>query len=270
VPNHAEFVVVVNERPVERIIAVFPWWVGSPQKEGGAEFSIHHAGASALSEERFQQALAKIEEKAVVHASVISLQSPIDQKSPLYRRLSEAGFSISQTDKNYVVPGDSMKARYMSVYEKMKHRIPPGWVVQSIRGHSARDVWKVASEHRLISFHQFESCWDRSNKEHFEEKYSSVVLVDGKIIAVWLVSRKSSSELHVHVDAVSRSHSSQSHLATMMMRNFMSVNCEQDFPRVFTFRADGKVHKQTQNTAIRCGGKELPDRHLMSKTIIRS
>ena len=61
--------------------------------------------------------------------------------------------------------------------------------------------------------------------------------------------------------------SSKSNLVTLKMRYFMSSNCEKEFPQIFTFRADEKAHKQTQNAAIRFGGKMLTQKHLLSKNI---
>ena len=283
VPPNAQFLVEVKEHPVERIIAVFVWWLkpkrSTPNEEKGedqqitpenmiAEFSMHSAGASSITDALLKEAISTIEEKIKGKVSALSFQGPLLEESAIFKKLVDLEFSIAQTDKHYRVAGDSMKQRCLSLYEKLKSKIPSDWSIESIRGHNAEEVWNVIAEHGLISPHQFKNYWDGSSREHFEEDYSSVVLVDGKIIGALLVTMRGDSELHIHVDAVKSSHSKLSNVATLMMRNFMSAHCSEGFPQYFTFQADSDKHTQTQNSAIRFDGEELEDRHLLSKKIV--
>lgn len=274
-PPHAEYLVFIKEHPVERIIAVFPWWINAPAENSessvgakqSAEFSMHLAGATQLSKEKLAQAISSIEKKASDQADELRYQGSMLEACPMFSQLTAQGFSIMQTDKHFLIPGESMKQRSIRFYQKFNHKIPQDWKIESIRGHKPEEIWSVIAEHGLMAPHAFKHYWDGASREHFEEDYSSVIIAESKIIVTFLITKRSDTELHVHIDAVTKSHSSQSNLATMMMRNFFAERCPAGFPEHFSSRADETKHKQTQNTALRFGGKELTPQHLLAKLL---
>lgn len=276
VPASAQFLVAVVEHPVERLIAVFPYWpkptsTDEDEKQTTYEFAFYFGPSSTDQEKLLDASLSALESTASdAGATYLRCQTPFPEDHPLYEKLTGLGYEIAQTDRHLSMPGDAVVSRSKGVYEKIKHRIPAHWKVQSIRGHNPEAIYQIVSEHQLMSAHQFKGYWDSSNKEHFEQDYSCVILDGEEIIATFLHTLRGNDELHIHVDAIATAHKHLSGPATVAMRNWIASNCPNGFPKTFTCRADSQLHLQTGNTALRQGGEELPHQHFLCKSLSRS
>lgn len=269
-PQSTTYLLLVKEQPVERIIAVFPWWITpstSAQSQPYAEFSIHLAGATQLDDGQLKQAISSIEKHVSDQVSELRFQGALLKESPLFKDLTSQGFTIFQTDRHYAIPAETVIQRTSRIYQKFKHKIPKAWKVESIRGHHPDSIWNIIAEHGLMAHHQFKHYWDSSNSGHFEENFSCVVIEDKAVSGVLLTSKVSDTELHVHIDAVAKKHSSHSQLITMLMKHFFAENSIESFPKTISLRADHEKHIQTQNVALRGGGEELTPRYLLGKTL---
>jgi len=271
----------VLEQPVERIIAAFSYWrrpgtprpktksENNPPQEITVEFNFFFAGNTAHSETLLEQALTELETTAVdIGATHLRYQAALPSDHPRYTMLTEKGYTIAQTDRHFTVPGDSMKARAQRIYSRLNSLIPITWQIESIRGHNAEEIYAFVAPHSLMPPQQFKQYWDSSNKEHFEENYSCILLDDQEIIGAFLVTQRGKNELHIHIEASHPEWKNKSHLIAASLRNHSFTNCPIDFPEKFTFRSDSENQQQTANTAIRCGGTEDKPSHFLAKPLL--
>jgi hypothetical protein len=270
----------VLEHPVERIIAAFPYWrrPGTPTTEAEndqqqvitVEFSFFFAGNTDHSETLLEQALTDLETAAVdTGATHLRYQAALPSNHPRYTMLTEKGYTIAQTDRHFtIVPADGGKARVKRIHDRHKSRIPGTWRIESIRGHSAEEIYAFVAPHSLMPPQQFKQYWDSSNKEHFEEQYSCILLEDQEIIGAFLVTQRGKKELHIHIEASHPDWAHKSHLIALCLTNHSLTNCPPGFPEKFTFRADSENHQQTGNTAIRNKGTEDPPRYYLAKPLL--
>jgi len=264
VPPHAQFLVVVKELPVERIIATIPYWiVGVEEQEKRLHFhpSVNDEGI-------FDQVLMKLEEEAQVQeVSVLHCDFPLGEEHSLYTTLTSSGFTIVQTDRYFQVSGDMFKTKAFRLYQKLQAKIPRSWEVKSIRGQDPETLFKFVAPHGLISPQAFQNYWNSANREHFEEQYSKV-LIDGEtIIGAILLTHKGEQELHIHVEACAPEYQEQLGLITTTLRNASCSACVESFPDVYTFRAESKKHQHFVNTVLRQGGRELPPKYFLTKEL---
>jgi hypothetical protein len=118
-----------------------------------------------------------------------------------------------------------------------------------------------------MSPQQFQHYWNGASRERFEDDYSWVVIAEGEIIGLFLITRRGEGELHVHVEAACAAFSNQSALISACLRNASFSRCAEGFPRIFSCRADAEKHGQTGNSALRHGGIEGPPRHFLKKAL---
>lgn len=269
VPDAATFLLVVKQQPVERILAAIPWWTVPGSDRGPAQLRFSLAGAGSVVSEHLELILGQLEALArEQQAGALFTDFSLAAGHPRYQELTARGFGIAQTDRYFSIPGDLFNQRCQRLYQRAAGKIPATWKIESIRGHAPEEIFALVGARGLMSPQQFRSYWNTANREHFEEKFSSVVVEDGQIIGVFLVSRRDESELHVHVDVVSPERKAVSGLITLAMRHFMSSACGEDFPQTYTSRADAEKHRQTGNTAIRNGGTELAPSHFLKMELL--
>jgi hypothetical protein len=269
VPPGASFLVGVKEHPVERLVAVIPWWKAPLRNSGkmGIRFHLASSGSSGLTLENLGQVLAQLDLIAQEEdTSSLFADFSLLKKNLLYQQLVERGFEIAQTDRYFSMPGTPVNQRCQKIFQRAKSRMPSSWKVESIREHGAEDVYALVKELGLMSPQQFRQYWDTANRERFEEKYSCVVVEEGRIIGTFLVTQRGADELHIHVDVVSPDYTAFSGLLTIAMRNFTSSASAENFPRVYTSRADSKLHGEGGNTPLRHGGEEHEPRHFLFKS----
>jgi hypothetical protein len=268
VPVQAAFLVVVKEQPVERLLVAIPWWKvpGTDGQPASLRFFLADSDtgvsdhlASILSQ---LEALARQQEAAALFTDF-----SLPENHPLFLALTAYGYGIFLTDRYFSMPGASVNERCERLYRRAAGKIPATWKVESIRGQDPEKIFALAGAHRLMSLHQFQSYWNTANREHFEEKYSCVVLEEEQIIGVFLVTRRGEGELHIHVDAVSPGRKAVSGLITIAMRHFVVSAMPEGFPEIYTSRADSEKHVEGGNTPLRNGGSEGPPRHFLRKPL---
>lgn len=270
IPNHAQFYVAINDTPVERIVAAIPYWQSPRPGDDECSQMNFHLGlpmekcSAPFLEDLLPHLIAKAKESDLCS---LRLDISLPDQHPLFDLLSEQGFTIAQTDRTFSVPGDIVKNRSIRIYQRLEKKIPSSWSISSIRGQDPEKLFKFAAQHGLISPQVFQNYWNTGSREHFEEAYSKVLLNGETIIGLFLVTQRGDHELHVHVEASCPDYSAQSGLIAATLRNASFSACAEDFPKIFTWRADSDKHLQTANTAIRQGGTELAQRHFLTKKI---
>lgn len=267
-PINTRFLVDISAPPIERIRAVFPYWLKS--EEGNIyEFSLYYNPNCGNVDQLLDNALEQLQLATVdAGGAYLRTQSSYTKDSPMFHFLSERGYTVAQTDRYFAMPAESVITRCKRIYQKVQRKIPQQWNVQSIRGQNPAEIFKLVSIHSLMSYPQFQKYWDSSNLEHFEENYSCVILNEGTIIATFLHTQRGNDELHIHVDAIHPDHSHHSGYATIAMRNWIAHNLPKGFPKIFTSRADDQRHIEGGNTPLRYqGGTEAPPRHFLSKNL---
>lgn len=264
IPPHAQFLVHVKELPVERIIASSPYWSGAEQ-EGKKTL---HFYPEVNDEALLDEVLIKINEAArEMNLTTLRCDVPLADEHPLSLSLKKRGFTVGQSDRYFQVPGYEFKKKSFRVYKKLEAKIPANWEVKSIRGQDPEQLFQFVAQHGLISPHSFKNYWDTANREHFEERYSKV-LIDGEtIIGAFLITQRGAHELHIHVEASAPEYKEQSGLISTTLRNASCSACEDGFPEIYTWRADSEKHLQTANTALRQGGTELPPKYFLIKSL---
>ena len=277
IPESAQFLVAVVEHPVERLIAAFPYWPLSAGNDTDAEqttmeFALHLTHAGNQKKQLMDEALKELETAASnAGASKLRCQASFPDTHPFFKKLTDLGYVIVQTDRHFLVPGETVKNRSIRIYNRLQSRIPENWVMESIRGHTSEDIFSLVVEHQLMSSQKFQQYWDTSNHEHFEEDYSCVMVDKSQtppaIIGVFLLTQRGDSELHIHVEAVQKGKMSHSRIISTALRNDSFSHCSEGFPEHFTWRADSKQHRQTGNTALRQRGEEKPPQHFLEKQL---
>lgn len=267
VPAAAAFLLLVKPQPVERILAAIPWWLEPGPDRDPAQLRFFLAGAGSVVSEHLELILGHLEALArEQQAGALFTDFSLPASHPRFQQLSACGFAIAQTDRYFSMPGEVVNRRCQRLYQRAAGKIPATWKVESIRGHAPEEIFALVGGRGLMSLQQFRSYWNTANREHFEEKFSSVVVEDGQIIGAFLVTRRGESELHVHVDVVSPERKAVSGLITLAMRHFMSSACGEGFPETYTSRADAERHLEGGNTPLRHGGTELTPSHFLKKT----
>ena len=236
------------------------------------EFALHLTHAARQKKHLIDDALKVLESAATDSgASRLRYQASFPDNHPLFKKLTGLDYTIAQTDRHFLVSGEIVKNRSIRIYNRLQSRIPKNWVMESIRGHKAEDIYPLVAAHQLMTPLQFQQYWDTSNQEHFEADYSCVMVDQShappSIIGVFLLTRRGDNELHIHVEAVKKDNMSQSHIISTALRNDSFSHCPQGFPEHFTWRADSKQHRQTGNSALRQGGVEKPPQHFLEKQL---
>ncbi len=264
------------EHPVERIIAALPYWRGSDPPESESvgdlpqeqtfEFVLFFAGNADQQAALLGPALTALE-AAVSEAGATQLryQAALPSNHPICTQFTEKGYAIVQTDRHFTIPGESMKACTHRIYDRIQPRIPDTWRLESIRGYSAEEIYTFIAPHALMPPQQFKQYWDSSNREHFEENYSCILLNDQGIIGVFLVTQRGKDELHIQIEASHPESKGKSHLIAASLRNHSFSHCAPGFPDKFTFKTDSESPLKIRNTAIRNKGSEDPPRHFLAK-----
>ena len=249
---------------MERIIASSPYWSGAEQE--GKKTLHFYPGVN--DEALLDEVLIKINEAArEMTLTTLRCEIPLADEHPLSLSLKKRGFTVGQSDRYFQVPGYEFKKKSFRVYKKLEAKIPTNWEVKSIRGQDPEQLFQFVAQHGLISPHSFKSYWDTANREHFEERYSKVLMDGETIIGAFLITQRGDHELHIHVEASAPEYKEQSGLISTTLRNASCSACEDGFPEIYTWRADSEKHLQTANTALRQGGTEEPPRHFLSKVI---
>ena len=285
IPESAQFLVAVVEHPVERLIAAFPYWPSPTESDTDTdsdsdtesehttmEFALHLTHAGSQKKQLTDDALKELETAASnAGASRLRCQASVPDTHPFFKKLTDLGYVIVQTDRHFSAPGEIAKNRGFRVYKRLGSRIPKDWVVESIRGHTSEDIFSLVAEHQLMTPQQFQQYWDTSNHEHFEEDYSCVMVDKSQttpsIIGVFLVTQRGDNELHLHVEAAKKGRMSHSHIISTALRNDLFSHCPEGFPEYFTWRADSKKHREGGNVALRHGGEEKPPQHYLEKQL---
>ena len=267
VPPEATFLVIVKEHPVERIIASIPWWQ-IPQR-GSDDIALRfHLPPSHLTPETLTEILTQLDN--IAHEKNIAqvfTDFSLTKDHPLYQQLTTLGYEVAQTDRYFKTPGESFKSRFCRIYQRIQHRLPAHWKVESIRGHDPQKLFALIHAHHLMSPQQFQNYWTSSQGERFEEKYSFVILDGEEMIGLFLLTSRGATELHIHAECVHPDYLAQSSLIATTLRHATCSNCPEGFPETFTFRVDSEKHRQTGNTAIRQGGTEDEPRHFLKKNL---
>jgi hypothetical protein len=266
VPKQAAFLVAVREQPVERILAVIPWWPQAGEDE--APQLRFHLSRSGLEAEILEEILQQLDALALEqNASALLTDFSLAEAHPLYLALSARGYEVCQTDRYFTVPGEIVKSRSLRIYQRLGPRIPPPWRIETLRGQDPEKLFALVAAHRLMSPQQFQNYWNGASRERFEADYSCVVLEEDEIIGLFLITQRGDDELHIHVEAASPARAAQSALISASLRNASFSRCPAGFPKVFTCRADSEKHRQTGNTALRQGGTEAAPRHFLRKRL---
>ncbi len=271
VPSGAGYVLGLKEHPVERIAVAVPWWEATCGEGSAPEKTLRFflGCPNGLDPDVLKEILAALvtagRERAVTY---LHTDFSLPAAHPLFRQLTETGFTIDRTDRCFHVPGKEVKERTFRIFGRLGARVPADWKAASIRGHDPEAVFKIVGSHGLMPPQQFSKYWDGASKERFEEAHSRVLMRGDEILGVILVTRRGESELHVHVEAVNTEYAALSSLISTTLRNDLFRNCAEGFPEVFTFRADSSMHLQTGNSALRHGGTEDEPMHFLKRRIL--
>jgi len=268
VPAHASYLLGVKEVPVERILIAIPWWKDRERESGEEVIRYYLSGGGAMKPELLGDIQTQLEALAETHGITrIDTDSSFPEEHVVYQGLLEQGYRVARSERYFMVPGAEAKERVSRVYGKVEAQVPASWKVESIRGYSPEKVYELVGRYQLMSPELFKHYWNTANRERFEEEYSCVLLEEGKVIGLLLVSLRGSQELHVHVEASDSKGVGRSQLISAVLRNYACANCAEGFPSVFICKADTEKHQQAINSALRSGGREQLVHHFFVKEL---
>lgn len=274
VPSAANFLVSVKQHPVERINAVIPWWkvAKNPQQKNPKKINIRYYLATSIANSLSPQDLHNIQTQLETiakqeNASAIYTDSSLPEDHPIHQSLTLQGYQICQTDRHFSIPAALIKSHSLPLYQQIKNRLPSHWQVQSIRGYDPAKIFNLIAKHQLMSLQQFKNYWKSDRGESFEADYSFIVLDQEEPIGLLLLSRRGQQELHIHIECVHPDYMTHSATLSATLRHASLSQCPQNFPEVFTCRADALKHKQIINSAIKQQASEAPHRHFLKKIL---
>ena len=270
VPADAHFLVGVKETPVERLVAAIASWPARCPEGDEPDTLLFSLGlAPSINDLKiFDELLAQLTEKARGKSiSTLRYDAPLVEANPYYRELTSRGFTITQTERHFSIPGEIFKEHTLRDYQGFQEKIPDSWTLSSLRGQNPDALFRFVVQHGLISPQAFQNYWKTGQHEHFEAAYSKVLLDGETIIGAFLVTQRDKEELHIHVEAASPEYQSQSGLIAATLHHASLSQCAEGFPKFFTCRDDSGKHQETANTALRQGGTELPPRHFLEKAV---
>jgi hypothetical protein len=262
-PPQAQFLVAVRSQPVERFVAAAAWW---------------YAGKIACFQLASQPGIDRAETCAsLIHAvaervraagmETIQYGESLAEGSEWIGFLQNQGFTWLRSERFFELAVAPAWKRSMETYEKYQARIPATWQMEAIRGHTPEIIFDLIAPFRLMPPAELRSYWRPDAVAGFDLDMSSI-LFDGKRPFGTLLARRAPDSLYIDIRVVTHENQLLRALGNMLLLWHMARQREQN-QRIqwLKFRGGAAEHPETANLARRMEGREMPPRHIYSRTL---
>jgi len=268
-PPDARLLATVRSRPIERFIAAVAWW-----PEGAAA--------------RFQIACRLGVDRAAVTGSLIDKLAESARRSGLasiqcasllagddewFGLLRKRGFECLHSERTFEVAYQGAWNRVMRLHQKHGPQIPAGWRTEPIRNHPPETALDLIAAHRLMPPAEIRDHWRVNSQSGFDLNLSCI-LFDGQRICGAFLARRMGEVYYVDVRVMRETNPRLRSLGNLFMMHQMFVahhdaqRAGADAPiRWLRFRSGAAEHRETASLALRMGGRELAQAHLLGKTL---
>lgn len=262
-PAHAQFLLAVKERPVERLVGGIAGWTEGPfgrcrlaclpgvAPETIAGPLIAHAADTA---------------RAAGLSQLLYAES-LPESDPQSTLLRANQFAVLRSERFFEVAALDAIARVGELLQKYADRIPAAWRIEPIRRHRPEAVLDLIAPFRLLSPEEIQTWWDSGAMGGLDPEFSVILFEASKPIGTVLTRRKG-DRLCYDVRVVQHENPRLRALANLCL---FKANTERYDPanpvRWLEFRGGEAEHRETASLAFRMGGTELPPRHVWARTL---
>jgi hypothetical protein len=256
----AQFLVAVRTRPVERFIAAVTWWsVGKIVCfQLASQPGIARAATCAL-------LVARLAETArAAGMEFLQYGESLAEGSEWINLLRDNGFTLLRSERFFEVAVAESWTRTVESYEKHHARIPATWRTEAIRHHAPEIIFDLVAPFRLMPPAEVRDYW---RPDAFDLDLSSI-LFDGGLPFGTLLARRAVDSLFIDIRVVTHENQVLRALGNVLLFRHMAVQREQN-QRIqwLKFRGGATEHRETANLARRMEGREMPPRHIYSRTL---
>ena len=256
-------VAAVRPRPVERFVAALAWWPAGTVAcfRLASQPGTNRAGVAGVLVEWLDQVAAQAGLQSLEYADLL----PADHEWAGV--LCAQGFKRLRSERYFEVPVPGLRARITQLYERYKAEIPAGWRTDPIRLHSPEVILDLIAPHRLLPPPEVRRSW-QPNTPHGFDLELSCILFDRERAFGTLLLRNTGELLYVEVQVVQEPNPRLRSLADICLIYHDASRTDPQGPiRRIQFRSGETEHRQTANLALRSGGRELPPRHVFSRSV---
>jgi hypothetical protein len=181
--------------------------------------------------------------------------------------LARQGFTLSRSERFFEVPALQSWTRTVEAFEKYKSKIPSGWRTESIRQHAPETIFELIAPYRLMPPEELRDYWRPDSAYGFELDLSSTLFDGPRPIGTFL-ARRVRDTLFVDVRVVRAENRLLASLGNICLL-YHAANRRRPNEGInqLQFRGGATEHRETANLAMRMDGRELPPRHIFSKSL---
>ena len=155
----------------------------------------------------------------------------------------------------------------MESYEKHQARIPAAWRTEPIRVHAPETIFDLILPFRLMPPDELRDYWRPDTAAGFDLDLSSI-LFDGGHPFGTLLARRAPDSLYIDIRVVTHENQLLRALGNVLLFRHMALQREQNQGiQWLKFRGGATEHPETANLAQRMEGREMPPRHVYSRTL---
>ena len=255
--------VAVRSRPIERFVAAAAWW-----PEGNmARFQL--ATQPGIVQPEICRALVDQISAQARGAGLESIQygELLADDNAWVAILRGLGFELLRSERFFEVTVEQSWIRFTETYEKNRSRIPAGWRTESIRQHSPETILELLAPYRLMPPAELRDYWRPDSPFGFQLDLSSILFDGNQPIGAFL-TRKAQDLLFIDIRVVNLEHQLLRALGNILLFRHMALQRDSHKNiRFMRFRAGATEHRETANLARRMEGREMPPRHIFSKSL---
>jgi hypothetical protein len=259
----AQFLVAVRSLPVERFVAAATWWCAG--KIACFQFACQPGIAPAETCALLIKAVA--ERARAAGMETIQYGESLPESSEWIKFLQDHGFALLRSERFFEVAVAPSWKRTMETYEKYQARIPDTWRTDAIRKHVPETVFDLIAPFRLMPPAELRDYWRPDAAAGFDLDLSSILFENGRPFGT-LLARRSPDSLYIDIRVVSHENQLFRALGNVLLFRHMALQREQN-QRIqwLKFRGGAAEHPETANLARRMEGREMPPRHVYSRTL---
>jgi hypothetical protein len=261
--GEARLVAALRSRPIERFIAAVAWWPEG--RVGRFQLACRPGVDRALVAVPLLKRLVEIARRAGL--DTIQCATLLTDDNEWLGVLRANGFKCEHSEHAFEVAYRDAWLRVMKLHEKHRSQIPAGWRTESIREQPPEAALDLIAPHRLMPPPEVRNYWAATSPSGFDPDLSCILL-DGQRPFGAFLTRQMGDGLFIDVQVVVETNPRRRSLGDLLMLYHAAQRVAADGPiRWIWFRSGQTEHRQTANLAVRMGGRERAQCHLMAKAL---
>lgn len=254
IPEEAEWWVDEGLHPRPRFLASAVVWAGGTRFLLAVLPGVERQAAAAL--------LNRVIEESPP-AGVLRFDSLLDPADPFHGMLLQRGFEPVHRVDDFELPVERLRPRLEAVFRRARRRMPQEWQRVPLPARSSAEVRAlVVDRFRLMSPLDFEH---KARGGHFDVRSSVLLCSRGRLIGALLIVRGSDA-LQIAAIAVNLPPGRLRSMANLaLLHGSLESRAAEEHLSCYRFQAGQHVHRQTANTALRLGGRQVASRFSLER-----